>query len=118
MKTHVIPIDRISAELEPHDGYFQVVNPFNPKFYLNVTKATVEFDRRESDPNRAVLSIALIGQRYRVMADGSHKPVGPGGGKDTRQQTVWDLPAGPAFRRADVMKLVRTVARESRDVAR
>lgn len=91
MKTRTQRIDRVTAELEPHDKSYQIYNPFHPRFYVTPAKVIAEFERDEPDWYKSVLRATIIGQRYRVLANGV-KAVGPGRG-NPEEPTTWGFPS-------------------------
>lgn len=106
MKTEILPIDRVTAW---PDGFYQVFNPFHPRFYVIPVKVVAEYDQRETNPQKAILKLTITGQRYRIMADGTQKPVGPGmPRKDPHEQTTWTF-TGRQLLDGDVPKIIRHV---------
>lgn len=101
----------IQVDLDGGDPHYQVLNPFHPQFHVEPGHAEVEFALGEPDPGRALRGIRVTGQRYRVMADGMFKRVGPGRGSPD-ELTTWYFPAGRSAALAgDLMKIALAAAR-------
>lgn len=98
--------ETVRLVLDGDDPYYQVPNPYHPRFYLIPRSVEAEFDLDERDPLKALRRVRISGQRYRHMASGEIKAVGPGRGP-ADETTVWE------FRRSmggDMDKMVRAAA--------
>lgn len=102
--------ETVRVDLDGDDPYYRVVNPFHPQFHVEPRHAEVEFALGELDRDKALRGIRVTGQRYRAMADGSFKRVGPGRGNPD-ELTTWYFPAGRAAGLAgDLIKIARAAA--------
>lgn len=93
MKVSTRRIDRLTIDLEPGDSRYYVPNPFSQSFYIEPTQVIAEYDRDEADPLKRILRAEVTGQRYRHMASGEIKKVGPGRGGWVEKPTTWELPS-------------------------
>jgi hypothetical protein len=87
-------IERLTIKLEPGDKYYHVPSPYSRRFYVVPASVVAEYDsgRFRSDGIRdAILTARVAGQRYRHMADGTVKAVGPGRGPAS-EPTIWEFP--------------------------
>jgi hypothetical protein len=104
-RTEVIRLD-ISGD----DPYCMVINPFHPRFHVEPKQVEAEFTLGEPDFGRALRGIRVTGQRYRSMADGSMRAVGPGRGP-AGEPTTWYFRAGASIH-GDLERIAEAAWRE------
>jgi hypothetical protein len=83
--------ETVRLTMDGEDPYYHVPNPFHPQFYVVPVSMEAEFDLSErDDPVSALIRVRITGQRYRIMANGAAKAVGPGRGPAS-EQTTWEF---------------------------
>jgi hypothetical protein len=93
MKVTTRRIERLTIELEPGDNHYYIPNPFSRSFYMEPTQVVAEFTSDAPDVWQAIRSATVTGQRYRHMADGTIKKVGPGRGPRVDEPATWNFPS-------------------------
>lgn len=106
MKVTTRRIARLTIDVEPGDGHYYVSNPFHPSFYVEPVKVVAEYDADQSLFDTAILRATVTGQRFRHMASGEIKKVGPGRKPYVEEPTTWVFPASSSMPE-DLLKLLR-----------
>lgn len=106
-------VDIVTTILEPGDPEYRIPNPFHPRFYLVPSSVMVTFNSTDTDPETSVRAVTVAGQRYRIMAHGPDKPVGPHQNRPDTHPSEFHFPTAASIPAA-LWPLIRAVNDEGR----
>jgi hypothetical protein len=93
MRVTTLRINRLTIRLEPGDGHYYVPNPYSRSFYVEPAEVVAEYDSDQSLFDASIMRAEVTGQRYRHMASGEIRKVGPGRGPRTEEPTTLEFPS-------------------------